>query len=56
VQYFGAFTRVRIDTAGSVLQADLADGGEQPAPQAGDPVHLHWDTRAVHALRADRAS
>ena len=53
VQYFGAFTRVRVDAEGSLLQADLADGAEQPAPQAGEQVHLHWDARAVHALRAD---
>jgi putative spermidine/putrescine transport system ATP-binding protein len=56
VQYFGAFTRVRVEAEGSVLQADLADDGEQPAPQAGAYVHLHWDARAVHPLRADVAA
>ncbi len=48
VQYFGAFTRVKVDVGGALLQADLA--GE--APEAGRTVHLHWDARAVHALAA----
>ena len=49
VQYFGAFTRVKVETDGAVLQADLAHG-DAPAPAAGDAVQLHWDERAVHAL------
>jgi putative spermidine/putrescine transport system ATP-binding protein len=49
VQYFGAFTRVRIDVGAASLQADLPDGGSV-SPQPGDDVHLHWDARAVHAL------
>jgi putative spermidine/putrescine transport system ATP-binding protein len=51
VQYFGAFTRVRIDTAGTTLQADLAAGPGQRAPEPGQDVHLHWNDGAVHALR-----
>jgi hypothetical protein len=47
VQYFGAFTRVKVDVGGALLQADLT--GE--APEAGRTVHLHWDARAVHALQ-----
>ncbi len=35
VQYFGAFTRVRVDVAGTPLQADLAAGPGQPAPKTG---------------------
>jgi putative spermidine/putrescine transport system ATP-binding protein len=50
VQYFGAFTRVRVDAAGALLQADLPTAAGQPEPQAGQAVHLHWDDRAVHAL------
>lgn len=48
-QYFGAFTRLRVDAAGSLLQADVADTGAR-LPEPGDTVHLHWDERAVHAL------
>jgi putative spermidine/putrescine transport system ATP-binding protein len=51
VQYFGAFTRIRVDAAGALLQADLGLG-DGAAPSAGDQVHLHWDERAVHALGA----
>jgi putative spermidine/putrescine transport system ATP-binding protein len=48
VQYFGAFTRVKVDADGTTLQADLPD---QPAPpRPGATVHLHWDARAVHRL------
>jgi putative spermidine/putrescine transport system ATP-binding protein len=50
VQYFGAFTRVKVDAAGALLQADLADAGGADAPRPGDEVHLHWDQRAVHRL------
>ena len=52
VQYFGAFTRVRVEAAGTTLQADLGAAGGAPAPARGDTVHLHWDARAVHALKA----
>jgi putative spermidine/putrescine transport system ATP-binding protein len=49
VQYFGAFTRVKVDAGGgTTLQADLPDADGLPA--TGATVHLHWDTRAVHAL------
>ena len=50
VQYFGAFTRIKVDVGGSVLQADLAYA--DAAPQPGQPANLHWDARAVHALAA----
>ena len=55
VQYFGAFTRIKVDAGGTLLQADLADhadAGDAAAPRLGDTVHLHWDGRAVHALSA----
>jgi len=51
VQYFGAFTRLKVDVAGVLLQADLSEspgGAVWPAP--GQDVHLHWDPSAVHAL------
>ena len=49
-QYFGAFTRIKVDTAGVQLQADLPEGGGSRAPEAGHQVFLHWDERAVHPL------
>jgi putative spermidine/putrescine transport system ATP-binding protein len=48
VQYFGSFTRLRINLGDTPLQADLPAG--TAAPLAGHTVHLHWDARAVHAL------
>jgi len=50
-QYFGAFTRVKVDVAGTTLQADLASGPGHPAPEPGHAAHLHWDEGAVHALQ-----
>ncbi len=52
VQYFGAFTRLKVEAAGLQLQADLPGAGAEHAPAAGQAVHLHWDQRAVHALEA----
>jgi putative spermidine/putrescine transport system ATP-binding protein len=50
VQYFGAFTRVKVDVGGTLLQADLPTALADAHPQPGREVHLHWDARAVHAL------
>jgi putative spermidine/putrescine transport system ATP-binding protein len=54
VQYFGAFTRVRVECNGTAppvqLQADLPAHGSSAAPEPGARVHLHWDDRAVHRL------
>jgi putative spermidine/putrescine transport system ATP-binding protein len=54
VQYFGAFTRIRVECNGSSppvqLQADLPAHGSLSSPEPGAPVHLHWDDRAVHVL------
>ena len=52
VQYFGAFTRVKVDATGQALQADLPEVGRGAAPVPGQSVHLHWDEGAVHALDA----
>ncbi len=49
VQYFGAFTRVKVEVQGTLLQADLAQAVD--APSLGDTVHLHWEAHAVHALQ-----
>ncbi len=50
VQYFGSFTRMRVDLGDTQLQADLPAG--TASPQAGQPVFLHWDDSALHALSA----
>ena len=50
VQYFGSFTRLRVDLGDTQLQADLPAG--TAAPEAGQSVHLHWDDSALHALQS----
>jgi len=52
VQYFGAFTRIKVEAAGVLLQADLPDDRHRAMPAPGEAVHLHWDDGAVHALQA----
>ncbi len=52
VQYFGAFTRVRVNAQGVLLQADLPESAGTRAPAVGEQAHLHWDASAVHALGA----
>lgn len=48
VQYFGSFTRLRVDLGDTQLQADLPAG--TAAPATGQGVHLHWDDSALHTL------
>ena len=48
VQYFGSFTRLRVDLGDTHLQADLPAG--TPSPETGQGVHLHWDDSALHTL------
>jgi putative spermidine/putrescine transport system ATP-binding protein len=55
VQYFGAFTRIKVDAAGALLQADVPDESGAARPERGAAVHLHWDERAVHALAGEAA-
>jgi putative spermidine/putrescine transport system ATP-binding protein len=50
VQYFGAFTRLKVDVAGVLLQADLPEAPGTRWPALDEVVHLHWDAGAVHAL------
>jgi putative spermidine/putrescine transport system ATP-binding protein len=52
VQYFGAFTRLKVQAEGALLQADLPElgGAGQATTTPGSQVHLHWDAQAVHAL------
>jgi putative spermidine/putrescine transport system ATP-binding protein len=56
VQYFGAFTRLRVDVAGAQLQADLPEAPGSRWPVPGEAVHLHWDAGAVHALDMERVA
>lgn len=49
-QYFGAFSRLRVDWRGETVTVDLSPQAVPPAP--GDMVHLHWDADAVHVLEA----
>jgi putative spermidine/putrescine transport system ATP-binding protein len=51
-QYFGAFTRLRVDVGGAQLQADLPEAPGARWPAQGEVVHLHWNESAVHALHA----
>ena len=50
VQYFGSFTRLRVNLGDAQLQADLPAG--TAAPATGEQVDLHWDDRALHPLRS----
>ena len=50
VQYFGAFTRVRVELDDVLLQADLPESGAVSPPDPGQSVHLHWEPSAVHLL------
>ncbi len=50
-QYFGSFSRVRVDWAGTSVAVDLNPQLLPELPCAGQTVHLHWDADAVHALR-----
>jgi putative spermidine/putrescine transport system ATP-binding protein len=52
VQYFGSFTRLKVQTPNATVQADLPAGQVQAAPALGSTVHLHWDASAVHGLVA----
>jgi putative spermidine/putrescine transport system ATP-binding protein len=56
VQYFGAFTRIKVEVAGTAIQADLPGAAGGPAPESGATVHLHWDDGAVHPLAAGTAA
>ena len=54
-QYFGSFSRVRVDWAGEPVAVDLNPQLVPDLPQAGQTVHLHWDADAVHALQGAAA-
>ena len=55
VQYFGAFSRLRMDWAGEPVVVDLNPLQHAAMPGAGDTVHLHWSGDAVHALQGAAA-
>jgi len=50
VQYFGAFTRLRVQVQAVQLQVDLQSQDGALPPEAGRMVHLHWDDGAVTEL------
>jgi putative spermidine/putrescine transport system ATP-binding protein len=56
VQFFGAFTRIKVETAGARVQADLPTANGSATPMPGETVHLHWNHSAVHALVAERSA
>ena len=51
-QYFGAFSRVRVDVGGVQLAVDLPPAPGRRLPEPGQQVHLAWDDSAVHPLKA----
>ncbi len=50
-QYFGSFSRVRVDWAGEAVSVDLNPEQHPDLPTPGDTVHLHWQADAVHPLQ-----
>ncbi len=50
-QYFGSFSRVRVDWAGEAVSVDLNPELHPELPTPGDTVHLHWQADAVHPLQ-----
>ena len=50
-QYFGSFSRVRVDWAGEAVSVDLNPEQHLELPTPGDTVHLHWQADAVHPLQ-----
>lgn len=49
-QFFGAFSRVRVDWQGGVIAVDLNPQTHPVLPVPGEVVHLHWSADAVHPL------
>lgn len=54
-QYFGSFSRVRVDWAGEAVSVDLNPELHPQLPTPGDTVHLHWQADAVHPLQGAAA-
>jgi putative spermidine/putrescine transport system ATP-binding protein len=50
-QYFGSFSRVRVDWGGEAISVDLNPEQHPELPTPGDTVHLHWQADAVHPLQ-----
>jgi putative spermidine/putrescine transport system ATP-binding protein len=50
-QYFGSFSRVRVDWAGEAISVDLNPEQHPDLPTPGATVHLHWQADAVHPLQ-----
>ena len=54
-QYFGSFSRVRVDWAGEPISVDLNPELHPVLPTPGDTVYLHWQSDAVHPLQGATA-
>ena len=54
-QYFGSFSRVRVDWGGEAVSVDLNPELHPDLPTPGDTVHLHWQADAVHPLQPGAA-
>ena len=54
-QYFGSFSRVRVDWGGEAISVDLNPELHPELPTPGDTVHLHWQADAVHPLQQGAA-
>ncbi|MBU7573620.1 MAG: ABC transporter ATP-binding protein [Hydrogenophaga sp.] len=54
-QYFGSFSRVRVDWGGEAISVDLNPELHPELPVPGDTVHLHWQADAVHPLQPGAA-
>jgi len=54
-QYFGSFSRVRVDWGGEAISVDLNPELHPELPTPGDTVHLHWQADAVHPLQPGAA-
>jgi putative spermidine/putrescine transport system ATP-binding protein len=51
VHYFGAFSRLQVETSVGKIIADLPSNGPTPIPDINSNVGLTWPLTAVHALQ-----
>jgi putative spermidine/putrescine transport system ATP-binding protein len=60
VQYFGAFTRLKVavgeGASAASLQADISRHDGTPMPAVGEVVGLRWGADAVHPISGSRAT
>ena len=51
MQYFGAYSRLRIQCDGTRLSVDLPNDSVNGSFAPGATVHLHWQADAIHVIR-----